>query len=698
MKHIGIDLKMFLLVIFVSLLLNLCLVEKLYSQNPVIEEIVEELASNSENEDQDYSDIIDDLNYYVENPLNLNDANIESLEKLHFLSEFQIENILEYLATKGPMKTIFELQLIEGIEIETINKLLLFVKVDDPENKEKDKLKDIFKYSTQKISAQTGFILQDQKGYFPSISSDSLQSEVPKYQGKNMKQSIRYRFNYKTKYFAGLTAEKDPGEKLDFADKKYGFDFYSFHFQANDMGKFKTIIVGDYQARFGQGLIFSSGFGLGKSPNAINIRKTGKGLRYYSSTDENNFLRGLATTLKFGKAEATFFISHKKIDASLNESDTIEQIDERISTLTNTGYHRTESELQNRKQISESLFGTSLAFGFDRSKIGINFIAYQYDLPIAQSDKTYKLHDFSGNLNYNASIDYSVFARKFYFFGEAAISRNGALAILNGMVTKIASQISFSILQRYYQVDYQAYYAGAFGENSKVNNEQGLYYGLIFYPVKKIRISAYADAFEFPWLKYGVDAPSKGTEYLINADYTLNRNITMYFRWRNETKEANLAGTEDNFSTVINQNRQNFRFHISYRVSQNIGFRNRFEKVIYSKNGINENGYMVLQDINFDFIKIPLSFDIRYCLFDASYNTRIYAYENDLQYNFSIPSYSGKGSRIYLAARYNLNKKIIFGIRYGKFIYSDRNIIGSGFDEIEGNKKSELKLQLMWII
>jgi hypothetical protein len=698
MRLNGIYLKKLLLLVFINLLFNLFVVQNIYAQNPVIEEIVEELASNSENEDLDYSDIIDDLNYYLENPLNLNDANIESLEKLHFLSEFQIENLLEYLTTKGPMKTIFELQLIEGFEIETINKLILFVKVADPGVKEKDKLKDIFKYSNQKISAQTGFILQDQSGYFPENVDDSLQNRPAKYQGNNMKQSFRYRINYKTKFYAGITTEKDPGEKLGFESNKLGFDFSSFHFQANDMGRFKTIIVGDYQARFGQGLIFSTGFGLGKSPNAINIRKTGQGLRYYSSTDENNFLRGFATTLKFGKAEATFFISHKKIDASLTEADTIGQTDESISSLTNTGYHRTESEMQNRKLIKENIFGTSLAFGFERSKIGINFITYQFDLPINESAKPYKLYDFSGNINFNASVDYSVFARKFYFFGEAAVSKNGAIAVLNGMVTKIASQISFSFLHRYYQVDYQANYAGSFGENTKVSNEQGLYYGLIFYPVRKLRISAYADAFKFPWLKYGVDAPSHGTEYLINTDYTINRNISMYFRWRCETKQDNVSQAGENFNTVINQNRQNFRFHISYRVSQNIGFRSRLEKVIFSKDDINESGYMILQDINFDFNKIPLSFDIRYCLFDASYNTRIYAYENDLQYNFSIPSYSGKGSRFYVTAKYNLKRKIIFGIRYGNFIYSDRNVIGSGYDEIEGNKKSEIKLQLIWTI
>jgi hypothetical protein len=92
---------------------------------------------------------------------------------------------------------------------------------------------------------------------------------------------------------------------------------------------------------------------------------------------------------------------------------------------------------------------------------------------------------------------------------------------------------------------------------------------------------------------------------------------------------------------------------------------------------------------------MPLSVDIRFSAFDATYNARIYAYENDLLYNFSIPAYSGKGSRSYILIKYRIAKLLDLRFRYSQFLYYDREIIGSGLDEINGNLKSEFKLQFI---
>ena len=669
--------------------------EKLIAQNPVIEDIVEELANSSDDEDQDYMTIVEDLSFLLDNPLNLNESNIESLERLHFLNDFQIENLLNYIASKGFMKSIFELQLVDGFDMPTIQKMLPFVIVAEPKGQDKIKFSELFRYGNNKLSAETRFLLQDQKGYQANYDHDSSLTSGPKYPGDRFKSLVRYRFNYKSKLFAGFTAEKDPGEKFEFENDKFGFDYYSFHLQANNLGKVKTVMIGDYQAKFGQGLVFWSGFGLGKSPDALNIRRKGQSIRYYSSTDENRFLRGVATRIKFGRFEATGLFSWKKIDANLTDPDTIAGIEEKITTFLNTGYHRTESELQNRKVIGEGLIGTRLAIGYERFKAGLNFVAYQYSLSVSNSDKPYKLFEITENSNINASIDYTYFAKKFYMFGEAAVSKNGSCAVLNGLVAKVVEPLSFSMLHRYYQKDYQAYYAGAFSENTKVGNEQGLYYGLVFVPIRKLRISAYADNFSFPWLKYGVDAPSGGSEYFIQADYSINRNIQMYFRWRNRSKGSNLPGSSSVFNSIVDECKQNFRYHINYRISPVAGFRSRIELVQFSKNDANQNGFLIFQDLDIDFRTIPLSVNMRYCLFDATYDSRIYAYESDMLYNFSIPSFSGRGSRVFVLLNYRFFKRLDLRVRYSQFVFTDRQVISSGNDEISGNIKSEFKVQMV---
>jgi hypothetical protein len=667
----------------------------IFAQNTVIDEIIEDLAANSSEEDIDYLAVVEQLAYFLENPLNLNEALIEDLERLFFLSEFQMESFLNYQARFGKMVSIFELQLIDGFDAETIQKMLPFVQVLDTDKPESFNLSQMLKYGRQRVSAETKFLLQKQHGYLSQIQKDTVMEPI--YLGNNMKHLIRYRFNFKSKLYAGITAEKDPGEKFNVDGTKLGFDFYSFHFQANDIGKLKSLVVGDFQVKFGQGLVCWTGFGIGKSPDATFIRKKGQGIRYYSSTDENNFFRGFASTLKFNKLELTAFFSHKGRDANLMlQPDSIEDEQERISSFLNTGYHRTYSELANRKSLMETVYGARTSIGFQNLKAGVNFIAYHYSVQPNRSDKPYKYFELADNQNFNISIDYTYFARKFYVFGEAAMAMSGSVAVLNGLVAKIAPQLSFSFLHRYYQRGYQANFASAFAEGSQVNNEQGLYYGLVFFPLGKLKISAYADSFKFPWLKYNIDAPTTGNEYLIQADYALNRNLTMYFRWRSETKGINHSGATETLRLVVDRNKQNFRYHISYRLNNRIGLRNRVEFVQFEKSGIYQYGLMILQDVNLDFDKLPISIDLRYALFDAPYDARIYSYENDLLYNFSIPAYSGRGSRFYILLNSKWSTKLEFRCRYSHFIFTDRDEVGTAYDKIDGRLKSELKFQMVF--
>ncbi|HRR62732.1 MAG TPA: helix-hairpin-helix domain-containing protein, partial [Paludibacteraceae bacterium] len=80
-------------------------------------------------EELDFNNFLEDLLFVAENPIDLNRATREELEKLPFLSDIQIENILYYLYQFGPMQTIYELQLIDGLDMTDIRRMLPFVVV-----------------------------------------------------------------------------------------------------------------------------------------------------------------------------------------------------------------------------------------------------------------------------------------------------------------------------------------------------------------------------------------------------------------------------------------------------------------------------------------------------------------------------------------------------------------------------------------
>ncbi|MCD4794479.1 MAG: helix-hairpin-helix domain-containing protein [Bacteroidales bacterium] len=678
---------------------NICIIllivfttSRLFAQIPdkeIIETLIEEIAESSDDE-LDYTSLYEDLYYFAENPLNLNTATREDLEKFQFLSDFHIEDILEYHRTAGEMISIYELQLLESFSLDDIKRILPFIIVEPKSEKQIPDFRKAIKYGSNNLFLRTQFLLQEQKGYTDEPNDDK------QYQGNRFKYYTRYQFDYKRKIKFGFVAEKDAGEAFFKNSQKQGFDYYNAHLQVNDIWKFKTITLGDYQVRFGQGLIAWSGFSTGKSSYVMSVKKKYDGLRKYSSTDENKFMRGIGTTAKIGKFNITGFVSYKYIDGNIDLADSLTEEEQIVTSFQTTGLHRNDGELTDKHSVSEFIYGGNIKWKHPKFKFGASYIEYFFGAELNKTPNAYNQFEFQGNHGLNASIDYQTRFKNIYFFGEEAISMNGGYALLNSAMMKLAPQMSLAILQRYYTKDYQAYYAAGFAEQSKTSNENGVYFGTEIHPVRNWKISAYFDTYKFPWLKYRTYAPSSGVDFFTQVDYSLNRYVDMYVKYKQESKHQNPS---DDFTGVaplqITQKRQ-FRYHITYSLSKNLILKNRLELSEFKDDSEEEKtGFLIYQDVNYKFETFPLNFSMRVAFFDAEYDARIYAYENDILYGFSIPGYSGTGLRTYLTLKYTVVKDFIdIWLRFANTNYTDRDVIGSSYDEIQGNNKSEVKFQL----
>ncbi len=672
-------------------------------QEKSIENLIEEIAG-SVDEDLDYTSLIEDLNFYAQNPLNLNKATREDLEKFQFLDDFQIEGILAYQKEAGEMQTIYELQLVDGFTTDDIRMIIPFVKVGDAKQGIQLNLKKAILYGNNTILLRTQFVTQEQKGYSDYTQDDldvngNLKSLNSRYLGNNMKYYARYKFQYKNKISFGITAEKDQGEEF-FAgsQKKRGFDYYTAHLLLKDIGVFKTIALGDYQVMLGQGLTMWSGMAGGKSSYVMNINKKYRGIRKYSSTDENLFMRGAASTVRLGSFDITGFVSHKKIDANIQKSDSLDNFEEISSEATSfqiTGMHRTPGELEDRKTVSETIYGGNLTYNYKTIKVGANLVNYTFGMPLNKDTKPYNQFDFEGKSNTNASFDYQANIQQIYFFGEEAISANGGHALLNGALFNLAPQITLSALHRYYSRDYQAYYAAGFGESANTNNESGLYLGTKIYPFKKWELSAYFDAYKFQWLKSTINAPSNGFDYFVQANYHFSRFVNVTLKYKQETKSDNSSEISA-IKSISDTQKKQFRFQIDYSIAKNITLKNRIEIAEYKKeNESIKTGYVLYQDVAYYANRIPLKLNFRFGMFDAPYDARIYTYETDILYGYSIPGLSGKGIRTYLTLQYTIiEDKLDIWLRYAQYHYTDKTIISSGLNEINGRNSSEVKIQI----
>ncbi|MFN5883873.1 MAG: ComEA family DNA-binding protein, partial [Bacteroidota bacterium] len=74
----------------------------------IIAELMERFIENQE-ANLDYTDLQEQLEFYMKNKLNLNEATRAELEKLFFVSEKQVNAILKHRSLFGNFITVFEL-------------------------------------------------------------------------------------------------------------------------------------------------------------------------------------------------------------------------------------------------------------------------------------------------------------------------------------------------------------------------------------------------------------------------------------------------------------------------------------------------------------------------------------------------------------------------------------------------------------
>ena len=86
---------------------------------------------------------------------------------------------------------------------------------------------------------------------------------------------------------------------------------------------------------------------------------------------------------------------------------------------------------------------------------------------------------------------------------------------------------------------------------------------------------------------------------------------------------------------------------------------------------IYRGGASVYQDVQYSFSAVPLTLQVRLQGFDARHwNNRIYNYENDVLYGFSVPAVYGQGIRAYLNLRWQIIKQLGMYLRVSETVYS----------------------------
>ena len=679
--------------IFLILLLSIEATAQNRPQREVqdVQRLIEQLFPVPD-DDLPYEDIYEVLLQYYTQPLDLNRASIEELQALFILSDEQILQLKRHIDRNGPLLSIYELQAIPDWDLVTIRRVLPFVTVgEDPFlRSQKSLLSRIWEDGRKMFLLRTERVLGQKAGYAQVV--DSL---APAYKGSAEKVYARFRLNRPHDFSFGLTLEKDAGEPVVWSppQKQYGADFWSFHAMLYKQGKFERIVVGDFQLQYGQSLVFGSGFSIGKGAETITtIRRNNTGLRPYTSVLETGFFRGAAFTYCLSqRLQFTSFYSNLRQDAILEEEEDL------FASIQQTGFHRTLSELGAKDNIREQSMGGAIHYHSKnhRFQTGVTTLYTSFSQVWQRKPRLYNYYEFNGSSNITGSLFSEYRWQNFNLFSEVAMSQSGGTGIVAGVLTSLLPTLDFSFLYRKYERDFHSFYGTAFGEGSRPINEEGLYWGLKFQPRRSLWFSGYFDSFHFPWLRYRVNAPSDGYEYMLRANYQPKREMLLYGQFREEAKAIN-SQQEGKIKQPVPGTKKSYLLSLSFLPSDRWGYHSRIQWSSYELENNISNGYVLVQDVSWELNRLQLSG--RIALFQTdSYDTRQYVYEKDVLWAFSIPAYYGKGIRQYLLLRYKLNRPISLWLRWSRTAYLDREEIGSGMEKIYSPTVHQLKAQIRWM-
>ncbi len=642
-----------------------------------IQQWAEEVASTyaGELEAQDMTLFVEDLLSLARNPLNINTADREQLERIFFLTDIQIENILFKRYVNGPFVSIYELQAVEGLPVRTIKMLQPVVFIGDADTEERPVRiwGDAFFRGEYQIEKAEGF-KTDKSGEKAFV-------------GNRYKLYNRTEIESNKGFSSGFIAEKDPGEPI-FNKYLKGPDMMTgyLHFSKSDF-LLREAVVGQYRVSAGQGLVMQSGMPLRKSSVTTNLRNRRAAFRPSLSASESSGMRGGYFTIGERNFEFSPFISYRKKDGRIKG-------DSCLTSLKNDGLHRTEKELAMRHNVNELAGGARVKYAGRFVMLEAGYLLYGIDPPLCPQSYPYNMFSFRGKKVENNWLSYMISRNKVLMFGEFATDGFRRFAFSNGLIWNPVPVFSMAIGHRLTEKEYRAPLAGPMSEGSNFSGEEGLYAGIKWELSQGINISSYLDTYRFRWLKNRLDAPSEGFDFLISCEKNFGDQTILTLRYRHREKPTNVdLGMPE--KVIGNEVYDQIKLQYRQSISPGWQFTTLCQYNVVDKNDHVEKGNLLAQDVKWRSQNEKLTITGRLALFSATdFLARSYAYEPHVLYMFSVPAYSGDGTRYLLLLNYKLLDNLHFWFRGARWMYANRNETGTGNSLVTSGNKTNITFQL----
>lgn len=643
------------------------------------ENFVEEyLIEHSEEEDAEvrWEEILEHLESLKNSPLNINTADRKSLLSIPFLSEAQTDSLLAYRRRKKLFRSLGELMFIRNLSYETRRRLSLFVYAGDT-LPQYPSLGLRWWKGKHEVTSRFDLPLYERAGEKKGMKPQNT------YTGGALAHTLRYRYRWGRDMGYGVTLQKDAGEPFGQLGC-HPYDYTSFHFFYRSNRKQWMLWLGDFNVRWGEGLLLGNSFFSGRLQAVENALKSPQMFKSHTSTNEMDFFRGGAfqwnvnTCWSFG-----VFGSYRQLDAHITE-------DGKVSSFKTDGFHRTPTEIANRRTVGNATAGANVTFRKKRWKTAINGYVTHYEHEVSPALRSYNKYYLRGRKAWGGSTHYAWLGRVWSLQGETAVDKSGHWATSNTLKYTPSNTSTITLQLRNFSPKFVAPFGNTLQSGSRVQNEHAILLGTQLQTLRRISLTGYVEFFRHPFPSYRADKASQGMETFAQMVCTTNSKWSWLLRYRMKTKQQNITGYDN-----IMEYATTHRFRISGSHNSKIwSLHMAADMTIATQQTTSASlGWMLSTRSTWQPSSRFSVAGFAAVFFTDDYASRLYAYEPQLQYAAGFPTFAYHGVRWVGQTSWKPSPWLTLGLRFSGIYYFNRKNIGTGPQLIASSSKNDLSLQ-----
>ena len=578
------------------------------------------------------------LSHWLQDPLNLNEATMDQLLQLPGMDNIRAHQLTEYRRLVGVIRSKYELIDLKHWDQKFISSIESYI-ILGPLQRKKNMLYGYWKHE---------LIIRSKR-----VIEKPLGAREGQYIGDALNHYLRYTGNKSKRIQWGLAMEKDAWEPFYHKEKWRSHRSGFVQIRPEWMG-IKTILLGSFRLSIGQGIVLKDGFRPSTGPQ---IRNTGIiQLRGHASSNESNFQNGIFIRGSLWQVHYGIWRS------ATRRSMRYDTLSQSLVTWYSDGIMRTEGR--------NSFFNNS-----KEGRIG-GFLHYQspaFQLVTALERRSW-------------SWEFQKEGRRLVHiqnWTSAFVYRNSWGSIRTEYAHSEGRNAMEAELLLIPDDQWKIRWVNGFVQTHRQRTAPNFAQSIRDFQGQLSTLECFWNPFPFQHFYMRL------SNSVHRRDATPGSPIEVQKRWSAQHRYELRSGLSIRTDVQYDQQEQRTQFRFQFRKKHH-----RIQLTLrgqWNKSEIGEGSLAFIDCQNQLGEKSRLY--ARFSIFQTTdFNHRLYAYENDVLYAFSVPAFYGNGHRFYLMIKMNSGIHTIW-IKGAMTTLWDKKTTGSLLEERIGPHRSEITVQ-----